>query len=395
VEWSQSDGAWEEGDDDAYPPAPVPAHERTWRHPSEMGEAAWTLSEPPLVLGRGLMITTGAIGCALGLAILWLMVPSRGGLAPSASASSSVTLRSTSTVVTAAPPTTDGRIDEPVETTMLLAALFGGATLPAEDVPGNTMHVDRGAESEMAIAVAIGDSPYLVTTARAVDGQSVVSIRLESGESAEATVVSIDATLAFIEPGADVDTVGFERAGTATLGDIVTVLSSSPATMAYGDPSALASLATAGIAEGTPVVDQDGAIVALCTRASGTIEMVPIEAFPDPATPPKQGAEQPEAAEPTAWIGVRLGGVDGATDLTVTAVAPGSPAEETGVNVGDEIVSLDGVPMASADQVIETIGDLAPGTTIALVVRSSSPGVPDLEREISLVLGERSPTVEL
>jgi len=30
-------------DDDAptYPAAPLPVHERTWRHPSEMGHAAW------------------------------------------------------------------------------------------------------------------------------------------------------------------------------------------------------------------------------------------------------------------------------------------------------------------------------------------------------------------
>ena len=56
-------------DDEQYEVAPLPAHERVWRHPSEMGEQAWLHSEPPLAIGRGLTMATGTIGCVLALAV--------------------------------------------------------------------------------------------------------------------------------------------------------------------------------------------------------------------------------------------------------------------------------------------------------------------------------------
>ena len=83
------DGAWDEPlDRDSwtwgtpgepeYPAAPLPAHERRWRHPSELGHAEWVQSEKAVGLGRGLVVTSGAIGCILGLAVVWLMVPGAG-----------------------------------------------------------------------------------------------------------------------------------------------------------------------------------------------------------------------------------------------------------------------------------------------------------------------------
>ncbi|MFM8650664.1 MAG: hypothetical protein ACKODY_12985, partial [Actinomycetota bacterium] len=40
------------------PPAPIPTHERVWRHPADVGEATATLAdaEPPLkAAGRGVV----------------------------------------------------------------------------------------------------------------------------------------------------------------------------------------------------------------------------------------------------------------------------------------------------------------------------------------------------
>lgn len=421
MEWSQGDGwgdgPWDEADgpfdDGAYPPAPVPAHERTWRHPSEIGHAAWTYSEPPLVLGRGLMITTGVIGCALGLAILWLMVPSRGGFAPSA-APSSIGLRTASTLAGIAPVTTvvteaevtHTSAEVAIDTTSPLAALFGGAMLPAEDMPANTMHLDASENGGSAIVVAIGDSPYLVTTAHAVAGRTEVPLLLDSGESLMGAVVSVDATLAYIHLGDGLETAGFERASSAAPGDLVTVLAALPTTVSFGDAAALASLVE--VEEGTPVVDEHGAIVALCSRASGALEMVPLGSGPDtdePATTvpstetvPGEGVvgeTDVDTDAPQPWIGVRLGGVKGATDLSVTAVASNSPAEASGLKVGDEILSIDGVAVTTADQVIAAISGRTVGSTVAILVRTSPATGAVAEREITLVLGEREPTVDL
>src|SRR5215216_79232 len=59
--------------------APLPPHERTWRHPSELGAAQWIATEPPIVIGRGLTAVTGAIGLILATGLLWAMLPSAGG----------------------------------------------------------------------------------------------------------------------------------------------------------------------------------------------------------------------------------------------------------------------------------------------------------------------------
>ncbi|MBI5087375.1 MAG: hypothetical protein HZB15_00470, partial [Actinobacteria bacterium] len=110
MERSDAFDAWDEpgddaGDDSFYAAAPLPPHERTWRHPSELGQAAWMLSEPPVAIGRGLLVTTGAIGCVLGIAVLWLLVPIGGGLAPTATptVTSSTGLRGIVSLPTSAP----------------------------------------------------------------------------------------------------------------------------------------------------------------------------------------------------------------------------------------------------------------------------------------------------
>ena len=65
--------------DDEEPLAPLPAHEREWRHPSEVGAHDWLLSEPPLALGRGLVLTTTVVITLLALAVLWTTIPTRAG----------------------------------------------------------------------------------------------------------------------------------------------------------------------------------------------------------------------------------------------------------------------------------------------------------------------------
>jgi hypothetical protein len=56
------------------------------------------------------------------------------------------------------------------------------------------------------------------------------------------------------------------------------------------------------------------------------------------------------ATEPQAWMGVRLGGVQGAHPLAVTAVDTASPAQQAGIVIGDQIVAVDGTAVTSADQ---------------------------------------------
>ena len=446
MERSGPDDAWDEpwdGNDDdvapVYPPAPLPAHERVWRHPSEVGQATWQHTEPPVVIGRGLLVTTGAIGCVLGIAVLLLLVPIGGGLAPTASptVTSSFAVAGTGT----------GTGTEPSGTTPR-AELRGGtgpsttaapALLPAEHVP-NTVLVssdaassgDRPQRTAMAIAVSIVNQPFMITTAHAVLSSSGLSI-IGPGDSASGTVVSIGADLAFIELGHTIEVASFAAVATAQPGQEVTVLADEPTAVAYAPDGGIPELDAATVLEGTPVVDADGALVALCTLivdGDGTyVDLVPV-IIPDdiatldtmpmtaadgggsdpltPTTPPSSTTTTTQAAPstvasavttpaPMPWAGLRFDGAPASAPLTVTGVAPASPAATVGIAPGDRITAIDGTQVDTVDGLLVEIRRHVPGdvVSITLLTRSAGTGSPvpaAVERTVIVTLGAFAPT---
>jgi hypothetical protein len=154
--------------------------------------------------------------------------------------------------------------------------------LPAEDLPTNTVWLKSDADgSTPAVAVLVGDSPYMITTATAVGTVDSVRVMLTSGGVTNAPVVSVDDTFAYLEVDESLATYGFANAAVAAKGDSLTVLTDAQVVFTFGDET-LASVDPQSIAEGTPVVNEDGALVGLCTAASGTLELVSIAgALPD------------------------------------------------------------------------------------------------------------------
>lgn len=81
----------------------------------------------------------------------------------------------------------------------------------------------------------------------------------------------------------------------------------------------------------------------------------------------------------------KLGGKTGAMGLIMVTVEPASPAEESGVLLGDVLVALEGEPVSDADDLQAKLGSGSVGRHLhALVLRA---GVPT---EITLTVGERS-----
>ena len=141
----------------------------------------WTHTEPPLAIGRGLLITTGAIGGLLSLAVLWAMLPSagRGGIAvadrrhqhcqrplgadrhsPPRHAwwrRRSCRFLPTTTAVSIVPVTTP--VSQPAPSTSVAQ--------PSTTVTQRTDEFDPA-----PVAVGVGDS-LVITTARAVEGRSI------------------------------------------------------------------------------------------------------------------------------------------------------------------------------------------------------------------------------
>lgn len=410
MEWSDRDDAWADEPEgqradgaagaQSYPPAPVPAHERPWRHPSEMGQyatQAWAVAEPPVALGRGLLVTTGMVGCALGVAILWLLVPA-GGDAPSADVAgpnrpaASATRptqpdsadRDTGTTGTASTigstfaslaPTTV----HPV-TTAVSDAGSGSGTLPGEDPPANTVLVAHDDDAP-AVAVLLGDSPFLVTTANAVGDLDQLELTFDGGGTGTATVVSVGESVAYLasdDPSAA--PVGFAQLGAPAAGDRVYALGDQVVSFAFGDPAPLGEAPDDAIAEGTPVVDDRGALVGLCTHGDGGWDVVAVAPLPEsdgaaatsttPSTSPTT-SEGSEAEQPTAYLGVSLG-LDDSGRVTVLSVAPGSPADLAGIIAGQRILALDGVPLASPPELVAAVRAHRPGDRIELTLSTST-----------------------
>ncbi len=253
-------------DDDQYPAAPLPAHERRWRHPSEVGTHAWAQGEPALAIGRGLSAATGAIGVALTLAVLWAMLPTEAGR------SAVVSVRST---LVAMPPNGllgDGTLG--VEPTFVLST--NGPAEPATDVTvlAGTVSTEQVATQTMptyqinhltslepgSVAVAVDGGNLVVTTAGAVGDDLALELLLPDGTVEQAHVLLVDQLSGLAVLALDsVDGIArFVVATEMEPGDVLTVYGSEPTDITVDAEGAVATdwPGADTISEGTPVVNR-------------------------------------------------------------------------------------------------------------------------------------------
>jgi hypothetical protein len=224
---------------------PLPPHERTWRHPSELAaeERAAARAEAAAPSTRVFAITTGTIGL-LAVGVLILTVSPRRQESP-------IAISATTSPVAATTAGSDG------EGLRALAPAALSSTVSTR--PGRLV---EGGRAE-ALATPIGDGRFAVVTGRALAGhdQPSVDVEVASGRVVAAEIVSaaddhvVLVALADAEPGHSIARHRPEA------DDVVTVMASPPITVAYGDVDAL------DIDEGTAVLDVDGRLVGLCSRS--------------------------------------------------------------------------------------------------------------------------------
>ncbi len=385
----------EGNDDEQYPIAPVPAHERQWRHPSEMGAQAWVASEPPLTIGRGLTAATGVVGGVLALAVLWTMLPTHAGR------SAGVTVRSTvantsgfgassSTVATAPTTTTDVATSSTADTTTTPSTpststpALTGSTTPtsARPAPLPTYAVTLGTSVEpVAVAVAVNGGALIITTASAVSDDNTVALLLPDGQIEQAEVLLVDqrSGIAVLvhEPGAAM--ASFTVATDLQPGDTLHFYGSDGASATVQDDGSIATTSTDpaapvdGLPEGTPVVNQRGELVALCTHSNGVATLVTLQHLDS-----LQKALAQEAGT-KVWMGVMLSVLDGA--VIVDSVNAAGPAAAAGIEVGDQVTSVNGAAVIDATAVGAALASLQPGDTATVVVQRNG-----AEQTIDVVL---------
>lgn len=372
-------------DDELYPPAPIPAHERAWRHPSEIGARDWAASEPPVAIGRGLTVSAGAIGSLLVLGVLFTMVPTHAGRSAVVSVRSTV---ATGTVPTSAvsfgPPPTSAApsTTEAVEPPTTLVVHHGPVptyAIPAPNAPGT------GEEPPVAVAVAVGVDGLVLTIAPTTEGH-LVRLQAPDGSIETAEVLAVDDStgLAVLSHSLPPDEA-FEVAPPAESGDVLSF---------YGNPDVSGVVETDGsvtlsvadgatqpeLSAGTPVVNDQGQLVALCSHHDDTTVLVPIENLEA-----LRAAAAAKAAD-RVWLGVMLLPPEEADGPVIAAIEPDGPASIAGLLPGDTLVSIDGNDVPDHLAIGIVLAGHKPGDAIRVVVRRDG-----VLMQFSVELGEPRP----
>jgi S1-C subfamily serine protease len=380
-----------EGDDELYPDAPVPEHERGWRHQSEIGQAAWANSEPPLTIGRGLSAATGAVGALLAMAVLWAIVPTHAGRGVGVSAlgttaSTATTLADDTTPTTPpgtiAPPTTSApALTTPLLTTTAPTTAASNTSHPATStlrITTTTLDIEHPTSATYAIeqatpkvpnavAVAIDNGSLVLTTANAVSRGDNVALLTDDGDSAAAHVVMIDARdgLAVLQAETPTSTPPLRIADAVVKGDVLTFYDDEHSVVVVGDGGTVEpSWPADRMREGTPVLNQRGELVALCTHGEGGVRLVLL-----PHLAALRATLAADAASRTVWTGITFG--QQPDSLRITAVAMKSPAEAAGVKAGDIITAVDGHAVGSREQLAAALRLHHPGDAVDLSIVDS------------------------
>jgi S1-C subfamily serine protease len=432
----------ESGDDD-YPVAPVPPHERTWRHPSELGTGQMTIVEPQAAFGKGLAAGAAVVGLLLVAGLTRIMVPgdsdselavsvtaaaqrastpvlgtpatpssaSSDATGPDATPSVPATSSFVSTVGT--DPSSTGRAPddtspttEPASSTPTSPTTDPTTTNPvttASSVPGTPTPPVALVMSRQspALAVEVQKGTVFVTTSAAVGDASSTPVVLETGQTVEADVVMVDeeaGIAVLVVPPADPSSgstspdpsmppaVAVEPAP----GETVTVVRGTDADSRSEARLGEAVTGTGGrellyldaddeIGEGAPVIDANGNLVGLCTESGERTWVVPAAALA------RAVDDSLEMTRSSAWLGItgeraETGGV------VVLEVDEASPAATHGLDVGDVVVAFEGRSVLSLAELAIDLGDHLPGDRVTITVERDGTTV-----EVSVVLGERPP----
>jgi len=283
------------------------------------------------MLGRGLSATTGAIGVMVSLAVLWTMMPTEAGRTAAVSVRSTLAMSNTSDVSNSLKLPTDTIGSGTVAPTIASPSTVVASTVaPPPPMPTYNVQQTKTLEGG-AVAVGISGSSLVITTAYAVEADDTVELLLTDGSTAMAEVLFVDQAsglavltttslredpvfqVAEIAPGDELTLIG-ETTYTFTVGADGTF----DQEFAYDD----------SVREGTPVMNQDGDLVGLCSSSSNNHF-------------------------------VKIG------DL---AVLQRALAGHAGLQAGDIILAINDMPVSDDATLVEALAGLMPGDVVHLMV---------------------------
>jgi len=233
---------------------------------------------------------------------------------------------------------------------------------------------------------------YIVTAAHVVDGTDTVRVRFEDGEQVTGNVIGT-------APDVDIAVIQVDRTGLPA----ATFNQDKPRVgqlaVAVGSPWGLESTVTAGIISavdqtncstttcssmvqtdaainpgnsGGALVDRAGHVVGINVSIFSTSGANDGVGFAVPSYLATLYADSIISGNPleTAFLGVQGTDVntEGRAGATITDVVPGSPAETAGIEVGDVVISVDGVPILGFDDLVAQVRSHQPGQTVEVTI---------------------------
>lgn len=256
-------------------------------------------------------------------------------------------------------------------------------------------------------------SGLIMTAQHVIDGSSTVQVRLADGTRLPGEVIGSDAStdvaVVKVDPPADLPVATLATGVDVEVGQVA---------IAIGSPFGLDQTVTAGIVSAVgrsaetpggviPAIQTDapintgnsgGALADRLGRVIGINDSIVTGGststgnlgvgFAVPIDLAKQVADRIVAGEPTSagFLGVEGADATGSrTGAAITAVEPGSPADDAGLTPDDVVVAVDGRKVSSMIDLAASVRTMAPGTEVVLTVTSGG-----AEREVTVVLGTAS-----
>jgi hypothetical protein len=352
VEWNE----WNDGDADdpeathnrdfdPWPPAPLPPHERAWRHPSELGATTVHLVTPTQpAMSRKATVATVAVGVLLVAGAVRMMVPSSNARTSNSIPTSGLSIVTTAieeiTTPPSAPAPTEPATAAPgvtpaptfsslrATTTLISHVTTGG---PAPTIGAVAEFTMAGAATP-TYAVVLDTGRFLATSAAAVSGMDSVEVQMPSGDTAHAVVIHNAGPIALLdlaEPGAPPAPHGEppEEGQVVTVG---TPDGDVPATVGEDNADGYRRLLSEHpLHESGPVYDAEGVVVGICTRAADAAWLVPVLMLDDlaaqqPDTPPVTSTSTSVPTSTTSSTAVTTSTTTTSTTATTTTVVSSS-----------------------------------------------------------------------
>ena len=267
--------------------------------------------------------------------------------------------------------------------------------------------------SSLGSGVIVSSDGYILTNDHVVASADSIVVALRDGREVAAKVIGTDpdTDLAVLKVQLDkLPMLPFKTSASA-VGDVV---------LAIGNPFGVGQTVTQGIISaigrsglgintyedfiqtdaainpgnsGGALVDVSGNLIgvnsAIYSRSGGSMGI----GFAIPAPLAQQVMQDiiSQGHVVRGWLGVEIGNIsaeprspNGQQPIIIAGVMPGGPGERGGLQAGDELKSVMGAKVTSADQVIRQIASLKPKTSAEIEVLREGK-----RRTLSVVMGER------